>query len=312
MNEANPRPLRVGTAPVSFGVDEVIGDDAWVPDPNELLSWMSEIGYQGTEMGPPGYLGSASSLRDRLASHQLEMIGGFLPQHFSRVDRVDEDRRWLEENLRALREAAGPDSQPFAVLSEAIDEPVRVAWAGRCAANPDTRLDRDRWQALVDNLHTAAELCRKHGLEPVFHPHAGTYIETAEEIAQLADAMDPAIVGLCLDTGHFCFGGADAATSIRAYASLVRHVHIKDCRTSVRDQVAAEGGDLDAAVRGGVFCPLGSGDIDLDEAVQALRDIDYDGWLVVEQDQLLTPQDTPASVVAGQRANLQYLRALGL
>jgi sugar phosphate isomerase/epimerase len=46
--------------------------------------------------------------------------------------------------------------------------------------------------------------------------------------------------------------------------------------------------------------------------IAQLRDDDYRGWLVIEQDQGLTSSDTPASVVAGQRANREYLRAFGL
>ncbi len=158
----------------------------------------------------------------------------------------------------------------------------------------------------------AADICREHGLEPVFHPHAGTYVETRDEIDRLVTAMDPQRVGLCLDTGHFAFGGADPAAAIRDYAGVVRHVHIKDCDTRVRDEVCAAGGDLDRAIRSGVFCALGEGDAGIDGALQALFDVGYDGWVVVEQDQLLTRTDTPASVVLGQRANRDYLRERGL
>jgi len=263
-------------------------------------------------MGPPGYLGPPEQVRARLASFQLEMVGAFLPQHFSRADRVESDRSWLVANLRALRQTAVEGSRPFAVLCEAIDEPVRVAWAGRTTSNPDARLDDAGWATLIDNLHAAAEVCLEHGLEPVFHPHAGTYVETAAEIDMLASRIRPDLVGLCLDTGHFCFGGADPAACIRDYAELIRHVHVKDCRLDVRDDVASRGGDLVEAVRKGVFCALGTGNARIDESVAALREVGYRGWAVVEQDQLLTHEMKPASVVAGQRANLDYLRARGL
>ena len=105
-------------------------------------------------------------------------------------------------------------------------------------------------------------MCRSEGLEPVIHPHAGTYIETADEIARVMDAMDPSIIGLCLDTGHFRFGGADPARAARDYHELVRHVHVKDCKTSVMAEVKREGKGLDEALRRGIFCPLGEGDVD--------------------------------------------------
>jgi sugar phosphate isomerase/epimerase len=46
--------------------------------------------------------------------------------------------------------------------------------------------------------------------------------------------------------------------------------------------------------------------------VEALQSVGYEGWLVVEQDQVLTASDTRESLVAGQRANRTYLAALGV
>ena len=155
-------------------------------------------------------------------------------------------------------------------------------------------------------------MCRTAGFEPVLHPHAGTYVETADEIARVMDRIDPSIIGLCLDTGHFRFGGADPTQSVHDYHELIRHVHIKDCRTAVMDEVKAEGKGLDEALGRGVFCQLGLGDSRIDDVIAALRSYDYAGWLVIEQDQALRSSDTPESVAAGQRANREYLRRLGI
>jgi inosose dehydratase len=234
-----------------------------------------------------------------------------MPQHLSRDERVEEDRAWLLRTVRLVREGAPDGWRPFAVLCEAIDEPARLALTGRTERHLEAQLDATRWGRLVDNLHAAAELVRREGLEPVFHPHAGTYIETAAEIDRLMNRIDPSLLGLCLDTGHFRYGGAMPPQAIRDYASLIRHVHVKDCRPGVLREVVARDDDLAAAIRGGVFCPLGAGEADIEGAIAALREVGYDGWLVVEQDQFLRVQDTPASLVAGQRANREFLARLG-
>jgi inosose dehydratase len=304
--------MRVASAPVSFGVDEIMMDDAWMPKPDEMLDWMVDIGFEGTELGSPGYLGSASEVHERLSSRGLEFVGSFMPQHFSRAEKAVDDRTWLRENLRLIKEGSPPGSRPYAILSDQFDEPDRRAFSGRIAEHPETWLSPSRFATLIDNLHRAAELCRSEGLEPVLHPHAGTYVETADEIARVMDAIDPSLIGLCLDTGHFRFGGADPARAARDYRELIRHVHIKDCRTSVMDDVKREGKGLDEALRRGVFCPLGEGDAGIDGVIDALRATGYGGWLVIEQDQFLRSSDTPASVVAGQRTNREYLRRLGI
>lgn len=305
-------PNPVASAPCSFGVDEVLADDAWMPGPEEMLDWMHDLGYVGTELGPPGYLGTGAQVRERLSSRGLALVGSFMPQHFSRREKVEEDRAWLRRTLRLVLDAAPEGSAPFAVLTEAIDEPTRLAFSGRIAAHPETHLSAARWDALVDNLHATAEICRSVGLEPVFHPHAGTYVETADEIDRLAGRMDASLVGLCIDTGHFRYGGATPAQAIRDYASLLRHVHLKDCRSEVLADTTARGGDLPAALKAGVFAPLGQGDADIPGSVAALREVGYTGWLVVEQDQALTTNDTREALVAGQGANREYLGRLGL
>jgi inosose dehydratase len=304
--------MRVASAPVSFGVDEIMMDDAWMPEPVQILDWMVDIGFEGTELGPPGFLGNAAQLRERLSSRGLAFVGSFLPQHFSRAEKADEDRAWLRDQLRMVREGSPAGSVPLAILSDHFDEPDRRTYSGRIAEHPETWLSAARFATLIDNLHRAAELCRAEGLEPVVHPHAGTYIETADEIARVMDAIDPSLIGLCLDTGHFRFGGADPATAARDYRELIRHVHIKDCRTSVMDDVKREGKGLDEGLRRGVFCPLGEGDAGIDGVIDALRANEYAGWLVIEQDQFLRSTDTPESVLAGQRTNREYLSRLGI
>ncbi|GAC1665616.1 MAG: sugar phosphate isomerase/epimerase [Candidatus Limnocylindrales bacterium] len=304
--------MRVASAPVSFGVDEIIVDDAWMPGADDMLDWMVDIGFEGTELGPPGFLGDAGQVHERLTSRRLELVGAFLPQHFSRAEKATEDRTWLRDNLRLIREGAPDESRPMAVLSDQFDEPERLAYSGRIAEHPEAWLPPDRFETLMANLHRAAEVCREEGFDAVLHPHAGTYIETADEIARVMDRLDPSLLGLCLDTGHFRFGGADPAQAVDDYHELIRHVHIKDCRTTVMDDVKAEGKGLEEALSRGVFCQLGLGDSGIDAVIEALRRHDYAGWLVIEQDQFLRVSDTPQSVVAVQQANREYLRRFGI
>ena len=213
--------------------------------------------------------------------------------------------------MTLLCDAAPEGSTPFAVLCEAIDEPDRQRWAGSIAEHPETWLDADRQRTLVDNLHRAGELVRSLGLRAVIHPHAGTYLETDDEIERMMERLDTSLVGLCLDTGHFRFGGADPAQRIRDYAPALHHVHAKDCKASVLEAMP-DGTGFAGAVKLGVFCPLGEGDSDIPGAVAALDAIGYQGWIVVEQDTALTLEVTRERLVAGQRDNLSYLAGLGL
>ena len=50
--------IRVANAPVSYGAFEItVGVLPNVPGPEEVLTAIAQAGYEGTELGPPGYLG---------------------------------------------------------------------------------------------------------------------------------------------------------------------------------------------------------------------------------------------------------------
>ncbi len=159
------------------------------------------------------------------------------------------------------------------------------------------------------NIHRAAERCRERGFDVSFHYHAGTYVESPREIAAFVERMDTSLLGLCFDTGHAAFGGAEPLQLLRDYASLVNHVHLKDVDRARLTAVRAAGGGLEEAWRQGVFCPLGEGDAEVEESLADARRAGYDGWLVVEQDQVLSATRSFADACTDGRANLAYLQA---
>ena len=304
--------MNVATAPVSFGVDEILVDDAWMPEPDQMLDMMVGAGYEGTELGPPGFLGNAAQLRERLGSRNLQLVGSFLPQRFSRAEHAEEDRQWLRESLKLIQEGAPDGSKCFAILCDGFTEQDRLRWSGRIPEHPEAWLPSERFPVLIDNLHRAAEICQRAGFDTVLHFHAGTYIETADEIHRVMDAIDPSLLGLCLDTGHARFGGADPVELANTYKDLIRHVHIKDCKVGIMDDVKRDGKGLEEALARGVFCELGDGDSGIGEVIATLKSNGYAGWLVVEQDRFLRQTDTLETLFQSNVRNREYLKALGI
>jgi inosose dehydratase len=279
--------IRVANAPVSYGAFEVtVGISPNVPGPDEVLAAISQAGYEGTELGPPGYLGDAQALRPRLERHGLELAGAFIPMRFSEPDHWDEDFAAMEATLDLL-EAAGGQARPV------------LADAGSPEGGPK-RLDREGWMRLADGVGQAGALARARGLEPVFHHHAGSFVESADEIERLLDLTD---VALLLDTGHLALAGGDPVRALSDWRDRIGHVHVKDVRLDALRGVA----DMLEVWRRGVFCELGSGDVDLDAFVAELMGGGYDGWLVVEQDRILAPDEDPAEAAAAQARNRRWL-----
>ena len=260
--------IRVANAPVSYGAFELtVGVLANVPGPDRVLDAIAAAGYEGTELGPPGYLGRGHQLRDRLASRSLALAGAFVELRFG-----DGDYSALEATLDLLD---GFDAK--AVL---------------CDRGPrDGDVD-------LDGVRTAAELARSRGFEPVFHHHMDTRVQATSEIERLLTRTD---VGLLLDTGHLAAGGGDPTAALRAWRERVEHVHMKD----VRLDVLGPAHEWNEAWRGGVFCELGQGDVDLPGFLAELDG--YAGWLVVEQDWVPAPGEDAAAQIEAQARNRRWL-----
>jgi len=309
---SDPRGITVAAAPVSWGVFEQTEGDPLQLDPVTMLDQMAVAGYAGTELGPPGYFGDVAEVKSRLGARDLSLVGAFLPQRFSRTEQAAEDREWMIGVLDMMAAARPDDVMPKAVLSDASLEPERMKWAGRIPEHPEAALLPERFSTLIESLHRAGEACRERGFDPVLHFHAGSYIESAAEIHATFDALDTSLVGMCLDTGHALFGGADPVELLDAYGDIVRHVHIKDCDLDVLQQVSRSGGGLMEAWDRGVFCQLGLGTAGLDAFLDALKERTWEGWLVVEQDRFLKPADTPAALLELHTRNREWLTDRGL
>ena len=246
--------MRIANAPVSYGAYELtVGIVPNVPDAEHVLDAIAGAGYDGTELGPLGYLGEGELLEERLRRRGLALAGAFVEVRFG-TEGLDE----LERTLDAI---AGHDAK--AVL---------------CDKGPrDGEVD-------LGAAWDAAELVRGRGLEPTFHPHLGTRVQTPSEIERLLAGTD---VPLLLDTGHLTAAGGDALTGVREWARRINHVHVKD-------------------VRDGVFCELGAGEVDLAGVVAGLDG--YDGWLVVEHDWIPKPGEQPDAQIEAQARNRRWLR----
>jgi inosose dehydratase len=275
--------MKIANAPISWGVFDETSD---VPV-QRFLDDLVACGYEGTELGPPGYLGDGVETRAELERRDLPLVGAFLGLPFHRAQRHDENANELRAALDILEVCVPDGSKPVVLLSESYLEPLRIATAGRADLVPDARLPEDGWNTLISGVAEAAEQCRQRGFSVAFHPHAATYIETEAEIERLFAALDGERIGFCLDTGHTFLGGSNPAQLIQRYGEVITHVHVKDVDPAVKQDLRAGRIDMEEAWRRGVFCELDEGEVDLATCLQELDAAGYDGWAVVEQDIVL-------------------------
>ncbi len=109
-----------------------------------------------------------------------------------------------------------------------------------------------------------------------FHNHVNTIVCTLEEVGQMCELLDPSVCGLTFDTAHAALGGMDdLGKAIRQLGRWITNVHLKDLD---------EGGGGSGGSGGRGFCPLGQGELDLSPALEALREMDYQHWLIVDEE----------------------------
>jgi inosose dehydratase len=266
---------RLASAPISWGACEVPG---WglMPDAERVLEQMEALGLRGTELGPLGFFATdPPALRDQLARHQLQLVGGFLALVLHERSLGDAERQARE----AARLLAGAGARTL-VLAVVEDE----HWA------VPRKLDDDGWRRLATHVRELEAIVAAEGLTVALHPHVGTLIETAEQVRLALARID---VGWCLDTGHLLIGGFDPAAFARDYGDRVVHAHLKDVDEAIAARLRCGQCSLLQATRQGLFLPLGRGDAGIASVLDALAPHRYEGWLVLEQDTAITGDEPP-------------------
>ena len=290
--------LQLSNAPCSWGV-EFAGNPA-NPPWNQVLDYIRDAGYSATELGPLGYLPKdTSQLRDELGSRGLSLLAGTLFHYLHDPSKRDEVLAFTKESCEILQ----PLGAKYMVVIDHVASP-RTDQAGQVATA--TRLEMDQWKAMMETIRQAAVICQDHGITPTLHAHAGTFIEYRDELDMAMNDLDSDLVSLCLDTGHAQYAGMDPAEVIRAYADRVEYLHFKDIDADVHKLSVSEGVDFYNAISQGMFTPLGQGCVDFGAVKQTLIDIDFDGWVTVEQD--MDPK-LPADPLLNAKNSREFIEA---
>ena len=292
--------LRVANGPVSWGVD--LPDKPGAPPWNEVFSEISEAGYRWCELGPAGYLPDDDErVRAELEARGLRVAGSYVFEPFHDRGRHGDIAEITHKTSRRIAALGGA----YLVVIDMVSA-ERGATAGRGAIAH--RLDGGDYDALLTGLRQIAGIADEHGLTPVLHPHAGSYIEFEDEIERVLD--DTADVGLqlCIDTGHLMYAGVEPVRFFAEHRDRTPYLHFKDINPVAHQQVLSDGVAFFDAISLGVFCPVGQGMVDFTSLSAELAK-GFDGPGTIEQDRDFGSTTT---ALEDAKASLDYLRGLGL
>ena len=292
--------ITIGSAPDSWGV--------WFPSDPQQTPWhrfldeIVEAGYEWTELGPYGYLPTdLPTLRRELSIRGLKVTGTFA------MANVEEPSLWgeLERQVLGAGERLAALDAKYLVL---IDDTYTDLFTGEAIA--PKRLDESAWERFIETTHRVADIARdRFGLQLVFHPHAETHIEYEDQIEAFLEQTDPDRISICFDTGHHAYRGGDPIDFMRCHHDRIPYLHLKSIDPEIQERVEAEGIPFAEAVKMDMFVEPSKGAVDFLAFRDLLREIDYDGYAIVEQDMYPAPFDKPLPIAKRTRA---YLREIGI
>jgi inosose dehydratase len=303
---------KISTAPCCWGVDDV--RNPHLPNWELVLDEAQQAGYRGIELGPYGYMpldvGLVGGALDQRGLYVVAgtifddlVDGANLPNLLKQADDICS----LITRLPQVPKEAGQHfSAPYLVVIDWGHEERDYA-AGHADVAP--RLPQADWDGMTAHIAAIADLAwDRYGVRSVIHPHAGGYIEFADEIRRIAQDVPYAKAGLCLDTGHLYYSGMDPVAWLRDYAQLLDYIHFKDIDQKIFDGVMGRRIKFFDACAAGVMCQIGRGVIDYPRIRQLLRDIGYQGYITVEQER--DPRNASSSL-EDVRGSLDYLKSVG-
>lgn len=139
------------------------------------------------------------------------------------------------------------------------------------------QVDEAAYKSAAETLNKLGKYAQEKTTNLSLHNHRGQLFQDDKDLAAFRKFVDPESAGLTLDTAHLALGGVkDIAGVIRDCKGYISLFHIKD-------------------LKGSKFCPLGEGELDFHAIFDAIRDIGFDGWLVVddESDQMTLEDALP-------------------
>jgi inosose dehydratase len=266
--------VRLGISPLSWTNDVLqdLGDEIPL---EQCLQEASEIGYEGVELGRK-FPKDPEVLRPKLAEYGLVLAAGWY-SGFLAERSLDEEWAAAADHVRLLQGCGNS----VLVYGEEGKTPDRFLDVPMTRSPELKSIDLPTYAKKVGQF--SARL-KEAGITLAYHHHLMMLVEKADEISAFCEATDQS-VGLLLDTGHATAAGADYGQILRRFGNRIVHIHLKDVRRKVLDEVQRKDDTFNSAVKEGFFTVPGDGDLDFSDLAKFVRTSGYRGWVIVEAEQ---------------------------
>jgi len=303
--------IKIAGAPCCWGVDDP--KNLHLPPWQNVLSEASLAGFSGIELGPYGYIPlDIETVQQELKKNKLHIIAGTIFDDLVSTANFENLKQQARNICSLITKLSQPESEP----KQRFPAPylVLIDWGhderDYAAGHPDKapRLLPPEWKQMVNHIRELANIAsNEFNVRAVIHPHAGGYIEFADEIEQLAADIPHNYAGFCLDTGHLYYSKMEPAVYLKKYASRLDYIHFKDINQTVYEQIMGKHLRFFQACAQGVMCPIGEGVIDYEYIRSLIDKIEYNGYITIEQERDPRNSDTSLRDVRKSRAYLEKI-----
>lgn len=268
--------IKLGCAPIAWTNDDMPEFGA-ENSFEQCISEMALAGYQGTEIGNK-YPKDPALLKSYLDLRSLEVASAWFSSFLTTKPFEEVKKEFIDHRdfLYELGAKVIVVSEQGNSIQKQMDTPLFEEKPNFCGQD---------WKRFILGLEKLGEIANDRNMTLVYHHHMGTAVQTTEEIDYLMDSTDPEKVSLLYDTGHLVFSGEDPMYILKKHFNRIKHVHFKDVRKNIANEVYNNNESFLQAVRKGTFTVPGDGMIDFQPIMEYLLEQQYNGWIVVEAEQ---------------------------
>ena len=273
----NKEKVSLGIAPIGWTNDDMpdLGKENTF---EQCVSEMALAGFTGSEVGNK-YPKDPEVLKKALELRGVEICNQWFSSFLitKPFEEVEKEFRAQLAFLKAMgAKVIGASEQSHSVQGQ-MDTPI---------FGHKYEMNDEEWDTFCTGMNKLGKIAKEeYGIALTFHHHMGTVVQSLAEVDRMMENTDPEYVSLLFDTGHFTYCGEDPLEVVKKYVHRIKHVHLKDIRPEVVEQVKKENMSFLAGVRAGAFTIPGDGCINYDPIFKVLEDAGYEGYMVVEAEQ---------------------------
>lgn len=269
--------VKLGIAPIAWTNDDMpdLGKENTF---EQCVSEMALAGFTGSEVGNK-YPKDPEVLKKALELRGVEICNQWFSSFLvtKPFEEVEKEFRAQLTFLKAMgAKVIGASEQSHSVQGQ-MDTPI---------FGHKYEMNDEEWDTFCTGMNKLGKIAKEeYDIALTFHHHMGTVVQSLAEVDRMMENTDPEYVSLLFDTGHFTYCGEDPLEVVKKYVHRIKHVHLKDIRPEVVEQVKKENMSFLAGVRAGAFTIPGDGCINYDPIFKVLEDAGYEGYMVVEAEQ---------------------------